>query len=598
MSSKLRVIAAASLLILASFIAPGLALAQAGQPGSQPGASPAAGSPAGGPTISAESDSTPSWQERIEEVVGPEVLEISKQVLLGLLLFIAGWILAKLLSWMVFRLLCKTSLDDQLATKLGLDMIVKEDPNNPHQLERFVAKVIYYLLMMLVVVGVLEFAGLSQAAAPIEGFVAKITEALPLIGKAALILIVAYFVGTILQKLVVRVIDGARLDERFAELSEPAEEDDKELEQRPFSHGAGRVVFWLIMVAGLAGAVDALHIGPLAHSMRNAIDQVVALLPALAIAGAILVAGYVFGRIARAVLDNLLDSAGFNRLMERLQMDKLFGTVRASAVVGWIAMAFIMLQAVIAALNELGLTTLSLPLTGMMARFWAFLPVLGVSVVIVVFGFLAGRILRGMVETGLDNLGFDERMARLGFGELEQREGRLTKPHHVVGLIVQVGVVLVALVQALDNVQLDTWSGYVNDFIQYAVTHAAVALIIVGVGLALGNYVRDVILMRRSDKEDETVGWIAAFSRYAVLVFAFTMAIHHLNVGPGFVLVAFSLLFGSLCLALALAMGLGGREVAGDIIKRQYDKTRTRLGSEKDPVESSDESAPESATES
>lgn len=575
MSSKLRVVAVTLLLFLSTFVAPTLLWAQPGSPGS----APAPANVQGNAAADAVDDDTPEWQQRIEDIVGRDVLIIGKQVLLGLLLFIAGWILAKFLSWAIFRALCKTSLDDRLAKKLGLEMIITEDPDNPHQLERFVATVLYYMMMLLVVIGVLEFAGLSQAAAPIEGFVARITEALPLLGKAALILVVAYFAGLILQKLVVKIIDGARLDARFAELSEPSDEKGDEPEKRPFSHGAGRVVFWLIMVAGLAGAVDALHIGPLAHSMRNAIDQVVSLLPALAIATAILVAGYVLGRIARAVIDNLLDSAGFNRLMERLQLDKLFGKLRASTVVGWIAMAFILLQAVIAALNELNLTTLSTPLTGMMTRFWEFLPVLGVSVIIVVVGFLGGRILRSMVETGLENLGFDERMSRLGFGELEQREGRLSKPHQVVGLIVQVGVVLVALVQALDNVHLDTWSGYINDFIQYAVTHAAVALIIVGVGLALGNYVRDLILMRRNDDDDETVGWIAAFSRYAVLVFAFTMAIHHLNVGPGFVLVAFSLLFGSLCLALALALGLGGREVAGELIKRQYDKTRSKLAS-------------------
>ena len=574
-----------SIITLLLFLAmPTLALAQPGGPG---GAAPGAAQPAPAPgaaPAAAESEEM-GWQDRIRDVIGEDALIIGKQVMLGLLLFLVGWILAKLISWMVFRVLCKTTLDDRLAKKLGIDMIVSEDAANNNQLERFAARVVYYLLMLLVVIGVLEFAGLSQAAGPIEGFVGKITAALPLVGKAFLILIIAYFGGVILQKLVTQFIDKARLDARFAELSAPAGEEDEESDERPFSEGAGRVVFWLVMVAGLAGAVDALRIGPLAHSMRNAVDRIVSLIPALAISAALLLAGYIFGRIARAVIDNLLDSAGFNRLAERIQIDKIFGEMRASAAVGWLAMAFVLLQATIAALNELGLTTLSTPLTDMMSQFWSFLPILAVSALIIAAGFIGGRLLRGLVETGLANLDFNERMATLGFGELSEREGRLSKPHEVIGFVVQVGVVLVATVQALENLQLLTWSGYVNGFIEYSVTHAAVALVIVGVGMALGNYVRDLILMRRSDDEDETIGWVAAFARYAVLVFSFTMAIHHLNVGPGFVLVAFSLLFGSLCLALALALGLGSREVAGEIVRRQYDKARTELEARKKPVE-------------
>lgn len=532
-------------------------------------------------TAPGQGDAALTWQERLRVLIGEDVLEVGQRILLGLLLFLAGWIVAKLVAWATYRLLCKTTIDDRIAHKLGVDMLTAESEQTSDQVERFTARVVYYLLMMLVVVGVLQYAGLSQAAGPIESFVGKITAALPLVGKAILILVVAYFGGIILQKLVTRFIDSAKLDQRFAELNAPPSQDgdDPDAAGRPFSQTAGRVVFWLIMVAGLAGAVDALQIGPLAHSLRNAVDRIVALLPAVAIAGALLVGGYVLGRIVRAVLDNLLDTVGFNKLVARAGLDQVFGETRASHAVGWVAMAFVILQAAIAALNELGLDTLSTPLTTMMTRFWSFLPMLAVSGLILAAGTIGGRLLRGVVERGLVNLKFDDAMGRLGFGRLQEREGRLATPHQVVGFIVQIGVVLLATVQALESMGLSTWAAYVHGFIAYSVTHVAVALVIVAVGMAIGNYVRDLIAMRRRDDDDEAVGWIAAFARYAVLVFAFTMAIHHLDIGPNFVLIAFSLLFGSLCLALALALGLGAREVAGDLVRRQYNKARSELES-------------------
>ena len=60
-----------------------------------------------------------------------------------------------------------------------------------------------------------------------------------------------------------------------------------------------------------------------------------------------------------------------------------------------------------------------------------------------------------------------------------------------------------------------------------------------------------------------------------MLVLAFTMAIHQLEVAPEFVLLAFGLLFGGLCLAAALAFGLGARDVAGDMVRRGVQQTQT-----------------------
>ena len=484
MRSGLR-IALLSIIILGM---PALGWAQAAQPAAEHSATP----PVTVTLAQAVSDASPdTWQSRVRALFDDDFFEVAQRVVLGLLLFIAGWIIAKLIAWTVYRLLCKTSLDDRLAKKLGIDMLVgggSSKSSQPHQIERFAGKVVYYLLMMLVIVGVLQYAGLSQAAGPIEGFVGKITTALPLVGKAILILVIAYFGGIILERLTSRVISGARLDERFAELSTPAPEvttadatgaasNAGADAARPFSTGAGRVIFWLIMVAGVAGAVDALQIEPLADALRNAVDRMVSLLPSLAIAAALLVAGYVLARIVQAVVDNLLDAVGFNRVLARIELDKLTGKARPSAVIGSIAMGFIMLQAIIAALDELSLTTLSAPLTAMMAGFWRFLPIIAVSVLIVAAGVIGGRLLRGIVERSLQSVKFDAMMERIGFGALEEREGQLSLPHQVVGFIVWLGVILVATVQALQNLELYTWATYVNGFIEYSITQMHIAQI-------------------------------------------------------------------------------------------------------------------------
>ncbi|PRQ04495.1 hypothetical protein ENSA5_07260 [Enhygromyxa salina] len=544
------------------------------------------------------------WNERVGALMSDDLLRTGLQLLLGLLLFIGGWLVAKLVAWVVFRILCKTDLDDKLAEKLGVRMLLedRDERRDPDALERGVAKVVFYLLMALVVVGVLDFAGLEQAAGPIQGLVDTVIQALPLIGKAILILIVAYFAGLILRKIVIKAIDLARIDKRFAELDEtPAEaaavaETEAEVAARvepaprPFSQTAGQVVFWLVMIMGLAGAFDALQIRAISEPLSHAIDSLVSLLPALGVAALIVIGGWILAKIARIVITRALESLGFDRLVAKIRLRGLFGTMTPSAVVGWLVMAFIVIETVIAALDSVGLATLSDPMTDMMGQFWELLPALLVSILFVVVGVFVGRLLRGITQKTLESVGLDRLMTRLGFefGKIAERDDDLGKASGLVGFVVQAVVVLLAIVQGLNNLDLHTWARYVDAFLVFAVTRAAVALVVVVLGFALGNYVRDLVEARQrgeqpeptvEDERERSPVWLAEFARYAVLVFAFTMAVHQLGVAADFVLLSFALLFGALCLAGALAFGLGSREIATEIVRERYRKAKQGGGS-------------------
>lgn len=525
------------------------------------------------------------WQNMLGNLVSDEMMHMGLQLLLGILLFIAGWIVAKLLSWAVFRLLCKTDLDNKLADKLGFKLLLEDQKTKPDQnaLERGVATTVFYLAMALVVVGVLDYAGLEQAAGPIQGFVDTVIQALPLIGKAILILVVAWIAGSILRKVVTKALNIARVDKQFASLDKPEEVGTAgdSMSPKPFSNTAGTVVFWLVMSLGIAGAFDALQIEAISVPLSNAINTLLGLLPVIGIAALIAVGGYVLAKIVRSLVTRALTGLGFDNLVAKVKLDGLFGGTTPSKVIGWIAMAFIVVQTTIAALDRVGLQTLSRPMTDMMTQFWSLLPAMLVSVVFIVIGVFVGRLLRGIVQRTLEGVGFDRMMDRIGFGKIAERDDDLAKPSGLVGFIVQTTIVLLAVVQGFNNLGLEAWAGYLDTFLRFAVTKVAVALLIVGVGFTVGNYVRDLIEARQRGEQPVPEGdavpspvWMAEFARYAVLVFTFTMAVAQLGVAENFVLITFALLFGALCLAGALAFGLGSRDLAGEIVRERYKKAK------------------------
>lgn len=524
----------------------------------------------------------PTFGDNVQAIFSEKAFSVGGKVAIAVGLFILGWIVAKSLSYAVFSLLSRTDLDNKLAERLGINLLLrergdgekKEGEEDGGTVERFVAKVVYVMLMLMVIVGVMQFADLGDAAKPLVGFVDTIVQALPKIGKAAIILTVAYVAGRILNLVVTRALDSLNVDDRFAKLSDT----ERAKGGVAFSEAAGKVLFWLLIVVGLAGASEALEIEVLSGPLHNAVDMIIALVPKLAIAGLLVFVGYIVGKVLRVIVRNALTGLGFDGLMARLGLDKFTGKTSWSDLIGMVLMVFVMLQTTVAALEKLELHSLAGNLTKMVGQVWAMLPTVAVSVLIVALGVFVGTLLRKVVATALRNVGFDRLMERMGFNKLSERTDRLGEFSELVAYGVQIGVILLGVAQALDNVKLDTWSVYVNTFLAYLVQNVAVAMVVVLIGFVIGGYVRELLIARSGGEDiDDTSKWMAEFARSVVLVFAFTMAVRQLDVAEDFVLLTFGLLFGALCLAMALAFGLGSREVAGDIIKKRYDKAKSKL---------------------
>lgn len=515
-----------------------------------------------------------------------DLLMSLKRLGICLAILFGGWLVANLVRRTIYTLLCKTEVDNKIAKALGLDLVFKGEDGKPASESRLVERVIstaaYYALLLFTVMAALDSLGLTNTIAPISGFLDTIVQALPLVGKAALILLVAWVAGSVLRKLCTITLGKLDLDTRLAKAS--GEEAPKA--GRTLADTAGTLAFWLCMLIGLAGAFEALQIQAVAAPLRGMLGSVVGLLPKVAVAVAIVFGGWLLGRISRAVVQNLTSTFGVDTVPARVGLAQVFEKRSLSSVLGLTVMAFIMVHAIITALDQLGLQTLSTPLNGTVDQFWNLLPALLVSALFLALGVVAGRILGGLVTNLLRSLGFDRWLSRMGIdlarlkGEADEpKEGvgaalaRIDTPSEVVGTLAQVAVVLIALVEVLHNLGLDAWALMIQVFLGTTLVNVVLALAIVGVGFAVGNWVRNLILARATEG-DAGKAWLGGAARAAVLVFAFTMGIAQLGLATNFVLLAFGLVFGALCLALALAFGLGAREVAGEVVKKQYNKKK------------------------
>jgi small-conductance mechanosensitive channel len=112
-----------------------------------------------------------------------------------------------------------------------------------------------------------------------------------------------------------------------------------------------------------------------------------------------------------------------------------------------------------------------------------------------------------------------------------------------------------------------------------------VAILILLVGLAAANFFSRAALLGAVNANLPSPQVWAGAVRYVIVLLAVSMALEQIGLGRETVLVAFTILFGSAMLALAIAFGLGGRDFARQVLER-------RLGRPSKEREKEDELSP------
>jgi len=96
-----------------------------------------------------------------------------------------------------------------------------------------------------------------------------------------------------------------------------------------------------------------------------------------------------------------------------------------------------------------------------------------------------------------------------------------------------------------------------------------VAVIILFAGVLIANFVSRAALLASINANSPSPRLISALVRFIIIALAVTMALERIGLGRGVVLIAFTTFFGAFMLGLALAFGLGGRDLARQVLERR-----------------------------
>ncbi len=467
-------------------------------------------------------------------------------IITAILILVVGWIVALIFASVVRGAFKRTGISEKIAR-----FIKGEDDATGAEVIKWVGRIVFYLVMFFVLVAFFQHIGLTFIAEPLNAFLMSIFANAPLIFGAAAILLVAWLLATVLRIIVVRVLDAAKIDERFSEQVE----DDVGAEKISLPQQIGNIVFWITFLLFIPAVLSTLRLEGLLVPVQSMFEAILTYVPNLLGAALVLILGWFGAKILKRFLVSLLSSLGIDRITEREDLASYFGKNKPSEIVGLFAYVLVMLFVIIGALNALSVEAITAPASAMLAMILAALPAIFAALLIITIAFLVGRVLVGLISGLLSAVGFDQLLVRLGITR-EVAEGKRT-PSEIVGYLVLVAIMLFAAIEAAGVLGFVVLSNLIAE-LTVLLGRVVVSVIIFGIGLYLAGLAKEVVLSSGSPHAE----MLSKLARVAVLVLAGAIALQQLGVADEIIVTAFGVLIGAIALTGVIAFGLGGRDVA------------------------------------
>lgn len=223
------------------------------------------------------------------------------------------------------------------------------------------------------------------------------------------------------------------------------------------------------------------------------------------------------------------------------------------------------------------------PLKEVYLKFLNFLPNLLAMVIVIVVGIAVARVLKVFLVRALKAVKFDSWSDRMGLTSAMRRGELWLKPTEILGSTVFWILLLVSVMAGMSTLKVEAIDSLVARFVLY-LPRAISAVLILVFGYITAGFIGRAVVIAAVNQGFHYARLLAEAVRTLILVLILSMALEQLQVAPEIVMAAFSIIFGGIVLALAVAFGVAGIDAAKKVIERETAETKETHEEEIDPL--------------
>lgn len=381
-------------------------------------------------------------------------------------------------------------------------------------------------------------------------FIYSLLGMIPNVVFAILLLIVAFVAAKIVKSLVLKLLKAVKAESFLNKLGVKDTATNSSVEF------VAKLAYFVTFLLFLPGVLDKLGMQSVSSPITGMVNDFLAFIPKLVAAGIIIAVGMFIANIVKELLVPVLKAIKVDALQEKAGIEASENTA-FSNIIANVIYGVILLVVITSALDQLGIAAISEPASAIVSSIFAMIPnVLG-AIVIIAIGVIIAKLVAKLLENLLAGVGADTLIEKVT--GTPAKKFVLSK---VISAVVKYVLVIVFLVQGINVLNLPVLTEIGGAVIGY-MPAALSAVIIVTIGLFAGNTAEAVI-----DKKFPEAKMCAVVAKVAIYVLTAFLCLSQLGVASAIVETTFILIIAAVCVAVAIAFGVGGRTFAANTLEK------------------------------
>ncbi|PIE27386.1 MAG: hypothetical protein CSA58_04605 [Micrococcales bacterium] len=350
----------------------------------------------------------------------------------------------------------------------------------------------------------------------------------------------------------------------------------------------GQIGSLLVWLFGLVALLNLFALSEVLTPIQGMLQQILGYLPNVIGAAFVLFMGFVIAKIARELTQTALSTAGADRwaaqfvsaadrvadqadgrpeelaargqhVAERTRANQTGNgrSLKISSLLGNLVYGVILVVIAIAALQILGISSISEPAQAMLGMILDVIPLVLAACILLAIGSVIARFAGDLLDSTLAGLGTDRALAQMGIEPTGQ------SPSTIITRVAQIAIMLFFGVMATRMLGFPEITAILNQILALGGR-----VLFGGLVIAAGVFIANMLARVISDNTGATV------IRFATMALFVAMGLTYMGIADSIINLAFGAIVVGAAAAAAIAFGLGGRDAAARSLSNMQSNAR------------------------
>ncbi len=309
-----------------------------------------------------------------------------------------------------------------------------------------------------------------------------------------------------------------------------------------------KIVGLLIWLFGLIAVLTIFELTSVIEPVQTLLNNIMGFIPNLIGAGLIFFVGAMVARIVKQLIETSLSTVNFDKWANKGGVDDVTGNSKISGIFGTVVYVLIIVPVAIAALDQLGIESISGPAIELLETIAGAIPLVIGAALILGIAFFIARWVADLIEDVLPGLGLDQSVGAMGILPNGMTASSL------ISKAVTVAIMIFGAIAATKLLNFPELTSILNTVLALGGKVLFGAVII-----AAGFFIANILANFANEGSAKII-------RFGTLFVFVAMGLNYMEIGGEFTAYAPLALVIGATVAGAIAFGLGGRDAAAKVL--------------------------------